>query len=191
MSDSGPRSDSDPTQLTPQYPSAHRSKVVTAVRELDHPRQLGPYRIEQVIGEGGMGTVYKAEQLSPIRRTVAVKVVKLGMDTREVIARFESERQALAMMNHSNVAKVLDAGATETGRPYFVMEFVAGEPITAYADRHKLTVRARLELFTQACDAVQHAHQKAIIHRDLKPTNILVSSEGDKPVVKVIDFGVA
>src|SRR5918999_5072116 len=138
-----------------------------------------------------MGSVYKAEQRAPIRRTVALKLVKLGMDTREVIARFESERQALALMNHPNVAKVLDAGATETGRPYFVMEHVQGEPITTFADRQKLTLRQRLDLFTQACDAVQHAHQKAIIHRDLKPSNILVTEVDGQPQVKVIDFGVA
>ena len=173
------------------YASAQLAKVVTAVRDLRHPTQIGPYVILELIGEGGMGTVYKAEQRQPIHRTVALKVVKLGMDTREVVARFEGERQALAMMSHPNVAKVLDAGATETGRPYFVMEYVHGEPITAYADRHKLTIRQRLELFIQACDAVQHAHQKAIIHRDLKPSNILVTTVSDKPHVKVIDFGVA
>ena len=155
------------------------------------PRRSAPYVIQQVLGEGGMGTVYRAEQRHPIRRIVAVKVVKLGMDTRDVIARFESERQALALMNHPNVAKVLDAGATDAGRPYFVMEFVAGEPITTFADRQKLSIRQRLDLFIQACEAVQHAHQKAIIHRDLKPSNILVTLVDDKPVVKVIDFGVA
>src|SRR5206468_10720079 len=150
-----------------------------------------PYFIIQLIGEGGMGSVYKAEQRQPIRRTVAIKVIKLGMDTREVIARFESERQALALMNHPNVARVIDAGATDTGRPYFVMEYVPGDPITSFCDRQKYPVQQRLELFTQACDAVQHAHQKAIIHRDLKPTNILVTEVDQKPQVKVIDFGVA
>jgi len=173
------------------YASAHLANVASAVREVGHPTKVGPYVIQQVIGEGGMGTVYRAEQRHPIRRIVALKLVKLGMDTREVVARFESERQALALMNHPNVARVLDAGATETGRPYFVMELVQGEPITTFADRHKLTVRQRLELFVQACDAVQHAHQKAIIHRDIKPSNILVTLADAKPTVKVIDFGVA
>src|SRR5690242_3184360 len=128
-------SDSSHTSPTdPPYRSAHFANVVTAMRELHHPTQIGPYSIIEVIGEGGMGTVFKAEQREPIDRVVAIKLIKLGMDTREVIARFESERQALALMNHPNVAKVLDAGATESGRPYFVMEFVAGEPITVFAD---------------------------------------------------------
>jgi serine/threonine protein kinase/Tfp pilus assembly protein PilF len=186
--------DSDPAATTPlgrQYDSAHIDHVVTAVHELQHPTQIGPYHVIQLIGEGGMGTVYKAEQRTPIHRVVAVKIIKLGMDTRQVMARFETERQALALMNHPNVARVLDAGATEGGRPYFVMEYVQGEPITHFADRQKLTVRQRLELLIQACDAVQHAHQKAIIHRDLKPSNILVMFQDDKPTVKVIDFGVA
>ena len=197
-----PRDDSQSQNLPPtahgaaaaaaaNYASVQLANVATAVREVAHPEQIGPYNIQQVIGEGGMGTVYRAEQRHPIRRIVALKLVKLGMDTREVVARFESERQALALMNHPNVAKVFDAGATETGRPYFVMEHVQGEPITAFADRHKLTVRGRLELFIQACEAVQHAHQKAIIHRDIKPTNILVALVDGRPTVKVIDFGVA
>src|SRR5687768_17340402 len=192
-SDSGenPTPTSAPAPGIPPYASAQFAHVVTAVRDLGHPTKVGPYLIQGLIGEGGMGSVYRAEQREPIHRIVALKLVKLGMDTREVVARFESERQALALMDHPNVAKVLDAGATETGRPYFVMEFVKGEPITRYADRHKLTVRQRLELFTQACDAIQHAHQKAIIHRDLKPSNILVTTVSDKPHVKVIDFGVA
>ena len=180
----------DPAAADP-YASAQLANVAAAVRDVAHPTQVGPYVIQQVIGEGGMGTVYRAEQRHPIRRIVALKLVKLGMDTREVVARFESERQALALMNHPNVAKVLDAGATETGRPYFVMEHVPGEPITAFADRQKLTLRGRLELFIQACEAVQHAHQKAIIHRDIKPSNILVTLVDGKPTVKVIDFGVA
>jgi non-specific serine/threonine protein kinase/serine/threonine-protein kinase len=184
--------DSTPTGPSREpYPSENFSNVVAAVRELKHPTQIGPYHIVGLIGEGGMGTVYKAEQRQPIHRVVAVKIIKLGMDTRQVVARFQSERQALALMNHPNVAKVLDAGATEAGRPYFVMEYVGGEPITTFADRHKLTVHERLELFTQACDAIQHAHQKAIIHRDLKPSNMLVTLLDDKPTVKVIDFGVA
>ena len=155
------------------------------------PHISSRYRVLQRIAEGGMGVVYKAEQRSPVRRTVAIKLIKLGMDTRQVIARFESERQALAMLNHPNVAAVYDAGATNTGRPYFVMEWLAGEPITEFCDRHNYTTRQRLQLFIQACDAIQHAHQKAIIHRDIKPSNLLVTLDGDKPLVKVIDFGVA
>ncbi len=173
------------------YASEQLANVAAAVRQIRHPTQIGEYTILGLIGEGGMGSVYKAEQRTPIQRIVAIKIIKLGMDTREVIARFESERQALALMNHPNVAKVLEAGATETGRPYFVMEYVQGEPITAFADQRKLTVKERLELFDQACQAVQHAHQKAIIHRDLKPSNILVTVQDGRPWVKVIDFGVA
>ncbi len=156
-----------------------------------HPDQIGSYKILEPVGEGGMGVVYKAEQREPIRRIVALKLIKLGMDTKEVIARFEAERQALAVMDHPNVAKVHDAGATEQGRPYFVMEFVSGEPITNYCDKHKLTIKQRLELFAQVCEAVQHAHTKGIIHRDIKPTNVLVTLQDGKPVPKVIDFGVA
>ena len=181
-------------ETSPTIPPSARTqfaRVAMAVRELRHPTQIGPYHVRELIAEGGMGSVYLAEQLEPIQRIVAVKVIKLGLDTREVIARFESERQALALMDHSNVARVLDAGATDDGRPFFVMEYVNGEPITDFADRHTLAVRQRLELFMQACAAVQHAHQKAIIHRDLKPSNILVSVVDEKPLVKVIDFGVA
>jgi serine/threonine protein kinase len=153
--------------------------------------QIGPYRILEKIGEGGMGLVYKAEQRQPVRRIVALKVIKLGMDTKEVVARFEAERQALAVLAHPNVAKVLDAGMTDTGRPYFAMEFVAGVPLRDYCDQNKLTIRERLELFIPVCHAIQHAHQKGIIHRDLKPSNILVSLFDGKPVPKVIDFGIA
>jgi serine/threonine protein kinase/tetratricopeptide (TPR) repeat protein len=156
-----------------------------------HPEALGPYKILEPIGEGGMGIVYLAEQTEPVRRRVALKVIKLGMDTKQVVARFEAERQALAMMDHPNIAKVLDAGATPDGRPYFVMEHVHGIPITDYCDRHELKMPERLELFTQICEAVQHAHQKGVIHRDLKPSNVLVEVVGDHPVPKVIDFGVA
>jgi non-specific serine/threonine protein kinase/serine/threonine-protein kinase len=152
---------------------------------------IGPYKLLQLIGEGGMGEVWQAEQAHPIRRTVALKLIKLGMDSRAVIARFEQERQALAMMNHPNVARVFDAGTSDSGRPFFVMEFVAGKPITSFCDDHHFSTRQRLKLFTQACDAVQHAHQKAIIHRDLKPSNILVAVQDGQPIVKVIDFGVA
>ncbi len=153
--------------------------------------QIGPYKLLQQIGEGGMGVVYMAEQTDPIERRVALKIIKPGMDTRQVIARFEAERQALAMMDHPNIAKVLDAGVTNTGRPYFVMELVKGTPITEYCDVHHLTPRERLELFVPVCQAIQHAHQKGIIHRDIKPSNVLVADYDDHPVPKVIDFGVA
>jgi WD40 repeat protein/serine/threonine protein kinase len=158
---------------------------------IDVPDSIGPYRILGRIAEGGMGVVYKAEQQYPIIRTVAVKVIKLGMDTLEVVARFEAERQALGLMSHPNIAGVFDAGCTAEGRPYFAMEYVPGEPITAYCDRNMLTTRQRLALFIQACDAVQHAHLKGVIHRDIKPNNILVTITDGKPQVKVIDFGIA
>ncbi|MEJ2704922.1 MAG: serine/threonine-protein kinase, partial [Sedimentisphaerales bacterium] len=149
------------------------------------------YKLLEKIGEGGMAVVYMAEQERPIRRRVALKIIKLGMDTRQVIARFEAERQALALMDHSNIAKVFDAGATETGRPYFVMELVRGTSITDYCDKNKLSARQRLQLFVQVCSAVQHAHQKGIIHRDIKPSNVMVTLHDGVPVPKVIDFGIA
>jgi serine/threonine protein kinase len=152
---------------------------------------IGSYHLLQQIGFGGMGEVWLAEQKEPVRRRVAVKLIKAGMDTREVIVRFESERQALALMDHPAIAKVFDAGSTPQGRPYFVMEFVAGMPITQFCDEHKLTMRQRLELFIGVCEGVQHAHQKAILHRDLKPSNILVSDVDGKPVPRIIDFGIA
>jgi eukaryotic-like serine/threonine-protein kinase len=152
---------------------------------------IGPYRLLEQIGEGGFAVVFVAEQTQPVRRKVAVKILKPGMDSRQVVARFEAERQALAMMEHPNIAKVHDGGTTAGGRPYFVMELVKGKPITDYADVHRLTTRQRLELFLDVCHAVQHAHQKGIIHRDLKPSNVLVSHHDVRPVVKVIDFGVA
>ena len=152
---------------------------------------IGRYQLLQKIGEGGMGEVWLAEQKEPVRRRVALKLVKAGMNTREVIARFESERQALALMDHPAIAKVLDAGSTPQGAPYFVMEYVAGVPITAYCDNHRLNTRERLELFMHVCEGVQHAHQKAIIHRDLKPSNILVTEVDGRPAPKIIDFGVA
>ncbi|MGH7967961.1 MAG: serine/threonine protein kinase, partial [Limisphaerales bacterium] len=152
---------------------------------------IGRYKILQNIGEGGCGSVYMAEQEQPVRRRVALKVIKLGMDTKAVIARFEAERQALALMDHPNIARVLDAGSTETGRPYFVMELVRGIKFTEYCDQNHLGVRQRLELFTQICQAIQHAHQKGIIHRDIKPSNILVTLHDGVPVPKVIDFGIA
>ncbi|HUU83121.1 MAG TPA: serine/threonine-protein kinase [Phycisphaerae bacterium] len=163
----------------------------SAGRAGDGGMRIGPYKTLGVLGEGGFGVVYLAEQSEPIRRRVALKVIKPGMDSRAVIARFEAERQALALMDHPNVAKVYDAGATEQGRPYFVMEHVTGEPITEHCDRHRLTVNERLELFVQVCEAVQHAHQKGVIHRDIKPSNILVTMRDGKAIPKIIDFGVA
>jgi len=155
------------------------------------PNAIGPYKILETIGEGGMGVVYLAEQTKPIHRRVALKLIKLGMDTKLVIARFEAEREALALMNHPHVAKVFDAGATEQGRPYFVMEYVEGEALTRYCDRNRIPTKDRLKLFMQVCHAVQHAHQKGIIHRDLKPSNVLVTKVDNAPAVKVIDFGIA
>jgi serine/threonine protein kinase/tetratricopeptide (TPR) repeat protein len=153
--------------------------------------RVGPYKLLQQIGEGGMGAVYMAEQEEPVRRRIALKIIKPGMDSRQVIARFEAERQALALMDHQNIARVLDAGTTETGGPYFVMELVKGVPITRFCDEQHLTLRERLELFVPICQAIQHAHQKGIIHRDIKPSNVLVTLYDGRPVPKVIDFGVA
>src|SRR5262245_2847345 len=152
---------------------------------------IGPYKLLQEIGEGGMGTVYMAEQTAPVKRVVALKVIKAGMDSRQVLARFGAERQALALMEHPNIAKVLDAGSTDQGRPYFVMELVKGVPITRFCDQGRLTPRERLELFLPVCQAIQHAHQKGIIHRDLKPSNVVVGLYDGKPIPKIIDFGVA
>ncbi len=152
---------------------------------------IGRYKLLQKIGEGGMGVVYMAEQQEPVVRKIALKIIRLGMDTRQVLARFEAERQVLALMDHPNIAKILDGGATETGRPYFVMDLVQGLPITRFCDEASLSTRARLDLFLEVCSAIQHAHQKGIIHRDIKPANILVTLHGDKPVPKVIDFGIA
>ncbi|MHC4626159.1 MAG: serine/threonine protein kinase, partial [Planctomycetota bacterium] len=152
---------------------------------------IGRYKLLDEIGEGGMAIVYMAEQSEPIRRKVALKIIKLGMDTKQVIARFEAERQVLAMMDHPNVAKVLDAGATDAGRPYFVMELVKGVSITEYCDKNKLDTRQRLDLFIQVCNAVEHAHQKGIIHRDLKPANVMVTLHDGTPVPRVIDFGIS
>jgi serine/threonine protein kinase/tetratricopeptide (TPR) repeat protein len=165
---------------TTDYPSPERPGT-----------QIGPYKLLQQIGEGGFGIVFMAEQTEPVRRRVAIKVIKPGMDTRQVIARFEAERQALAVMDHPNIARVLDAGATETGRPYFVMELVRGTPITQYCDENSLSIRDRLTLFASVCQAIQHAHTKGIIHRDIKPTNVLVTRQDGQAVVKVIDFGIA
>ncbi|HUY88313.1 MAG TPA: serine/threonine-protein kinase, partial [Pirellulales bacterium] len=153
--------------------------------------EIGPYQLVEQIGEGGFGIVFLAERKEPIRRVAALKILKPGMDTREVVARFEAERQALAMMEHPNIARVFDAGATPAGRPYFVMDLVKGLPITRYCDEERLGLRKRLTLFVEVCRAVQHAHQKGIIHRDLKPNNVLVASYDGRPTPKIIDFGVA
>ncbi len=155
------------------------------------PERIGRYRIIRAIGEGGMGVVYLAEQTEPVRRQVALKLIKLGMDTKQVIARFESERQALALMNHPNIARVYDAGATENGRPFFVMEYVPGIAVTKFCDAERLTVRERLELFMEVCHGLHHAHQNGVIHRDIKPSNLLVAQDNDRPTPKIIDFGVA
>ena len=152
---------------------------------------IGRYKLMEQIGEGGMGIVFVAEQERPIRRKVALKVIKPGMDSKAVVARFEAERQALAVMDHPNIAKVLDAGTTDSGHPYFVMELVRGIEITSYCDEHKLTIRERLDLFGSVCQAIQHAHQKGIIHRDIKPSNVLVTEQDGNAIAKVIDFGVA
>ena len=154
-------------------------------------QKIGRYKILERLGEGGCGVVYVAEQTEPVRRRVALKVIKLGMDTKSVVARFEAERQALAMMDHPNIAKVLDAGTTDMGRPYFIMELVRGIRITDYCDQANLSTNDRLDLFISVCHAIQHAHQKGIIHRDIKPSNILVTLHDGAPVPKVIDFGVA
>src|SRR5438552_687281 len=164
---------------------------------LDVPNEQGPgtmigrYKLLEKVGEGGFGTVYVAEQREPVKRRVALKIIKLGMDTKQVIARFEAERQALALMDHPNIAKVLEAGATDTGRPYFVMELVRGIKITEFCDEKSVPTADRLKLFTQVCQAIQHAHQKGVIHRDIKPSNILVTVNDGVPVPKIIDFGIA
>src|SRR5262245_42242886 len=152
---------------------------------------IGQYKLLEQIGEGGFGIVFMAEQREPIRRKVALKVIKPGMDTRQIIARFEAERQALSLMDHPNIARVLDAGATGSGRPYFVMELVKGVSITEFCDKNQLAPEARLKLFIDVCHAIQHAHHKGVIHRDIKPTNVMVTLHDGNPVVKVIDFGVA
>jgi serine/threonine protein kinase len=178
--------------LEPTLPAAAKPTIrVEPDVEEEVSDRIDRYKILQKLGEGGCGVVYMAEQTEPVRRRVALKVIKLGMDTKQVIARFEAERQALALMDHPNIAKVLDAGTTEKGRPYFVMELVKGIRITDYCDQHHLATPERLALFTQVCQAIQHAHQKGIIHRDIKPSNILVTLHDGVPVPKVIDFGIA
>ncbi len=182
---------SDPADPHHKLPDPLRTTVTSTPVLQPLRNKIGPYKLMEKIGEGGFGLVYVAEQQSPVKRKVALKVIKPGMDSREVIARFEAERQALAMMDHPNIARVFDAGTTELGHPYFVMELVRGVPITEYCDEQRLTMRERLELFVSVCQAVQHAHQKGIIHRDIKPSNVLVTLHDGRPVVKVIDFGVA
>ncbi|MEP6671344.1 MAG: serine/threonine-protein kinase, partial [Chthoniobacter sp.] len=173
--------------LTAQAPSPAVQAEMARLKAEEMGERIGPYKLLQQIGEGGFGTVWMAEQEQPVRRRVALKIIKLGMDTKEVVARFEQERQALAMMDHPNIAKVFDAGATPTGRPYFVMELVRGIKITDYCDQASLPTAERLHLFIAVCHAVQHAHQKGIIHRDIKPSNILVTLHDGVPVPKVID----
>src|SRR5262249_37187210 len=165
---------------------------LAAIADEKSVKRIGRYKLLQQIGEGGCGVVFMAQQEEPVRRRVALKIIKPGMDTKSVIARFEAERQALALMNHPNIAAVFDAGATEAGRPYFVMELVRGVKITEYCNQHSLTTEERLDLFVQVCQAVQHAHQRGVIHRDIKPSNILVTQteQGDALPV-VIDFGIA
>src|SRR5260221_1038226 len=180
------RADESGESFLPERPKA----AVVAITEKPGDR-IGRYKLLQQIGEGGCGTVYMAEQTEPVRRRVALKVIKLGMDTKQVIACFEAERQALALMDHPNIAKVLEAGATETGRPYFVMELVRGTKITEFCDEKSVPTADRLRLFTQVCQAIQHAHQKGVIHRDIKPSNILVTVNDGVPVPKIIDFGIA
>jgi serine/threonine protein kinase/tetratricopeptide (TPR) repeat protein len=170
---------------------ADDTPLQVAAISTETPETIGEYRLLRKLGEGGMGQVYEAEQVEPVRRRVALKIIKWGMDTKEVVARFESERQALALMDHLNIARVFDAGGTEEGRPYFVMELVKGVPITDYCDTHRLTARERLELFIQVCSGVQHAHHKGVVHRDMKPSNVLVTVVDGQPVPKIIDFGVA
>jgi serine/threonine protein kinase/lipopolysaccharide biosynthesis regulator YciM len=168
-----------------------RTSGISANAALPPIGQIGPYTLLQTLGEGGMGTVYLAEQTTPVKRRVALKVIKLGMDTREVVTRFEAERQALAVMDHPGIARVFDGGATEAGRPFFVMELVQGEPIAQFCDRASMPVRDRVALFIDVCHAVQHAHQKGIVHRDLKPSNVLVTMQDGRPASKIIDFGIA
>ena len=179
-SDAGPAAGVSTAKQTVAYAPSEQPGIVA-----------GRYKLLEAIGEGGMGAVWVAEQTQPVRRKVALKLIKPGMDSKSVLARFEAERQALAVMDHPNIAKVLDGGLTATGRPFFVMEYVKGVPITEFCDATRLSIPERLQLFVQVCQAVQHAHQKGIIHRDLKPSNILVAPYDDRPVPKVIDFGLA
>lgn len=176
----------EPVSAIGTAPSLNGDAPPAAAGEL-----IGPYRLERILGEGGMGVVWLAQQDRPIKRRVALKLIKAGMDSAQVLARFEAERQALALMDHASIAKVLDAGTTEAGRPYFVMELVKGVPITEYCDELSLTIRDRLRLFVPVCLAIQHAHHKGVIHRDIKPSNVLIAIQDGRPIAKVIDFGVA
>ncbi len=179
-------------RLLEAHERAEKSALATSLQpRINSPKRIGPYRLLRVIGEGGMGVVYEAAQLYPVRRNVALKLIRWGMDSRQIVARFEAERQALAVMDHPNIARVLDAGATQEGSPFFVMELVQGEPLTTFCDGRKLSIRQRLELFGCLSRAVQHAHQKGVIHRDLKPSNVLVACQDETPTLKVIDFGIA
>src|SRR5436190_6766826 len=183
-----------PDNLVPAQAEAARPTIKLDLADAPDEavgQTLGHYKLLERVGEGGWGVVYVAEQTEPVRRRVALKVIKLGMDTKQVVARFKAERQALAMMDHPNIAKVLDAGTTDVGRPYFVMELVRGIRITDYCDQAQLSTKERLDLFIKVCQAIQHAHQKAIIHRDIKPSNILVTLHDGVPVPKVIDVGIA
>ena len=189
--------DEEPGFLESMTPAFLGGQSGIAIPTFDQPpaeqpgTMIGPYKLIEEIGEGGMGSVFMALQKEPIQRKVALKVIRPGMDSRQVVSRFEAERQALAMMDHPNIARVFDGGSTESGRPYFVMELVRGIPITDYCDRYRLTTNQRLKLFGDVCRAVQHAHQRGIIHRDLKPSNILVTLLDDRAIPKVIDFGIA
>ena len=179
-----PEGDTWFSALEPLGPGEDSEPRTTDVR-------IGPYKLLQKLGEGGMGIVWVAEQTEPVRRRVALKVIRAGMDSEDILHRFDTERQALALMDHRSIATVLDAGTSQAGRPYFVMELVNGVPITRYCDEHKVPIRERLKLFGAVCQAIQHAHQKGIIHRDIKPANVLVAMQDGEPVPKVIDFGVA
>src|SRR5262245_54839039 len=187
----GPFDDPTAGDSASSHSSVIRLPTGKSPANLEIGKTLGVYKILQLLGEGGFGFVYLAEQHEPVRRKVALKILKLGMDTHQVVARFEAERQALALMDHPNIARVLDGGQTTSGRPYFVMELVRGLSMTEYCDQDNLPVRQRLELFVDVCQAVQHAHQKGVIHRDIKPSNVLVTLQDGKPLVKVIDFGIA
>lgn len=188
------RSRQEQTTARSRTPAAGETQLLPAdeaLRDAQPGDRLGAYKLLQQIGEGGFGVVYLAEQVEPVVRRVAVKVIKLGMDTRQVVARFDAERQALAMMDHPAIARVLDAGATESGRPFFVMELVKGVPITEYCDANDLSICERLNLFTRVCEAVQHAHHKGVVHRDIKPSNVLVTRVDSVAAPKIIDFGIA
>jgi len=180
-----------PTPSGGDGPASGADAPERTVRSAVPSQEIGRYKLLEKIGEGGFGEVWMAEQKEPVRRKVALKIIKLGMDTRQVVARFEAERQALALMDHPNIATVFDGGATESGRPFFVMELVRGVPITKFCDEAHFTTAQRLELFISVCQALQHAHQKGVVHRDIKPSNVMVAVHDDKPVVKVIDFGIA